>query len=85
MWRFYHTDQVFSPYFFNNCGRGENLGTSTCQNSVAGVSMDMLPEEYFRSNKASFVPVEFRGNHMTVTKLRGVLPPSVLGILPDLK
>ena len=35
-----------------------------------GVSKGMLRVEYFRSNKAFFVSVEFHGDHETVTELR---------------
>ena len=38
--------------FLNNCGRDENLGTTTCLKTVDGVSMGMLlPVSYFLSNK----------------------------------
>ena len=35
-----------------------------------GISKGMLPVKYFRCNKASFVSVEFHGDHKTVIKMR---------------
>ena len=49
------------------------------------VSKGMLPVKYFCTNRAFFMSVEFHGDHKTVIKLRRIWPPSVLGILPDLK
>ena len=40
--------------FCINCGRGESLGTATCPKTVDRTSKVMLPEKYYRSNKASF-------------------------------
>ena len=74
----------FFTTFLKNCGRGESLRTTTCLKAVVGVSKGMLPVKYVPI-KPLFVSVEFHRDHKTVTKVRCIWPPSVLGILPDLK
>ena len=44
----------FCTTFLNKFGRGENLRTTTCLKTVAGVSKGMHPVKYFHLNKASF-------------------------------
>ena len=51
---FLSSQACFSTTFLKNCGRGEGHRTTTCLKTVVGVSMGMLPVEYFCSNKDSF-------------------------------
>ena len=55
----------FSATFIKHCGKGECFRDTTCLKTVVGVSKGMLPVKYLRSNKASFVSVEFHGDHKT--------------------
>ena len=55
----------FSATFPKNYGRCESLVTTTCLETVVGVSKGMFPVIYFCSNKASFVSVKFCGDHKT--------------------
>ena len=72
-----------STTFVKNWGRVKSLGTITCPKTVGGVSNDMLPVEYFCSDKASSLcQSKFHGYHRTVTKMRKI---SALAILLDLK
>ena len=84
-------DVAFLPFraslpitFLNSCGGGESLGTTTYVKTVVGVRKGMLPVKHLRSNKSSFVSVEFHGDHIAVTMMMHIWPPSVFGILSDL-
>ena len=50
-----------------------------------GLCNGMLPIKHFSFKKSSLSSLEFHGDHMTVTKLRLIWPPTVLWVLPDLK
>ena len=54
----------FSIIFLENCCRGESLVTTTCLNTVVGVSKSMLPVKY-TPLKPLFVSVEFHRDHKT--------------------
>ena len=60
----------FFTTFLINCFNAENLMITTCLKTVVGVNKGMLPVIHFCSNKASFVSVEFHGDHKNVMKLR---------------
>ena len=74
--------QVSFSTSLKKCGSSEGLWIITYDKNVV---RGMLPVKYVRSNKASSLSVECYGDHKTVTKLRLIWSPSMLGILPDFK
>ena len=48
-WRSCPPELVFSPYLLKYSGRDEDLGTTTCPNTVVWVRKGMHPVGYFRS------------------------------------
>ena len=78
----------FYTTFLNLCGRGEDLGYTTCLRTVVWVSKGMLPVEYFHSNKAFLC----QSNFIEIIRLLIITQscgksghPHFLIILPDLK
>ena len=59
------TRASFYTTFLINCGMGESVVTTTCDNTVVGVSKGVLHVKYFCSNKASILSkrhfMEFTG------------------------
>ena len=54
--------------FLRKCGRGDGLRTTTCLNTLVGISNGMLPVKYCCSTKPLFVFITFNGDHMTACK-----------------
>ena len=52
---FLPSQNSFSTTFLRNCGRGENLETTTCLKTVVDVSKGMFLVKYFCSSKDSFL------------------------------
>ena len=77
----------FYTTFLNICGRGESLGTTTCLKTVVGVIMGMLPvppvllcQQSLLLRKLNLIEI------IRLLQRSGkIWPPSVLGILPDLR
>ena len=61
---------VFPPCFIKIVVEVKTSGPPHVLRLWLGVSKVMLPVQYFCSNKASFVSVEFHGDRDTVTELR---------------
>ena len=48
---------LFYTTFLKNRGRGESLGTTTCLETVVGVSKGILIIKYFQCNKLNFMAI----------------------------
>ena len=79
-------DLVFPPHFKKIVVEVKVSGPSHVLELCLGLSKGMLPLRYFHSNKASF---PYQSNFVEIIRLSQrcgkIWPPSVLGILPDLK
>ena len=76
----------FSTTILKNCGRGESLRITTCLRTVVEGKQGHVPCKILLLHQSLFfVSVEFHGDHSIVIKLRSIWPPSILGILPDLR
>ena len=77
------SEASFSATFLKHCGRGESLGTTTCLRTVVGGKHRHASCKILLLQQHLFL---CQSNFMEIIRLLWqIWPPSVLGMLPDLK